>query len=420
MQEVSTLKNTCPHCGAALHERASFCPQCAKSVNERRSPKPPRLIPWKALRAGIALLVVLGIGFGVYVYTRPKVYDGKGEVIYTDADGSYQLVLAWGETPYEPIYEMRQSVAEDFECRYPVRLYVNHADSGADAGQFFLTKVERFTAEIVEPPDSDLHMTCTEPAPNSYAADATLVTFLDFIGREGTVQLLWTFYMKNGDVVRLRQDEVVTVIATYDYDPSVAPMDTLEELQALVEEIAETVEPEAVVNIYLPAVTYAGGLTMDQRPVNLYGSVEGDRRTTFTGPLRVAPKINQLLYVKHISFVGSGSGVGISTPVRLWVEDCHLTGWKTAVLSHGYGWVNTIGCLIEDNEVGLHFNSTGRSATHSMFDGNVYRNNGTAVLLENVPTDLTLNFAGTRFTDNGKDIDNPCGQPIDISQAIFE
>lgn len=42
------------------------------------------------------------------------------------------------------------------------------------------------------------------------------------------------------------------------------------------------------------------------------------------------------------------------------------------------------------------------------------------MLLEEVPSDEPLNFQGCRFTDNGVDIDNRCGQPVEISQAIFE
>lgn len=55
-----------------------------------------------------------------------------------------------------------------------------------------------------------------------------------------------------------------------------------------------------------------------------------------------------------------------------------------------------------------------------MYNNNTFRNNGTAVLLENVPTDLTLNFENSVFTGNRTDIDNRCDQPLDLSQAIFE
>lgn len=410
----------CPHCGAALHESASFCPHCAKSIHERTELKPPRPIPWRVLRAGIALLAVLAIAAGVYLNSRPKIYDAQGEVIYTDADGTYQVVLAWASNRYEPAYEVHQNAELDGLFRYPVRLYVNHVDSGADAGQIFLQKVERYTAEILQPDDSPSPMRCTEPAPNGYSPDAALVAYVDYNGRSGTAQLLWTLYMKNGDVIRLRQEEIIHPIQTRNYDSTMAPMSTLEELQALVDEIADTIAPEDVVNIYLPAVTYEGSLVMEQRPINLHGSTDGEARTTFTDPIRVASQGSWITYIKNVDFIGPGSGIGISASARLWVENCRFTGWKTAVLGYGSAWVNTISCQIENNEVGLHFNSTGASASHSLFNDNIFRGNGTAVLLENVPTDLTINFEGTLFAENGMDIDNRCDQPIDISQAIFQ
>lgn len=414
------LNHTCPHCGAALHERASFCPHCAETINRRTEPKPPRPMRQNVLRAAVALLVVVGVALGLYLHFRPRVYDGLGEVIYTDADGTYQLVLAWPGNRYEPAYKIGQTAVLNDTYRYPSRLYINHVDSGADAGKLFLQKVERVTTEIIQPDDSLIQMTATEPAPHSYSPDAAMVTFLDFTGQDGSAQLLWTLYLKNGDVIRLRQDQTIKLIPTYDYDATVAPLSTVEELQALIDEIAETVEPEAVVNIHLPNVTYEGDLVMEQRPINLYGSADGGKRTTFTGSIRAAPQNTAVIYIQNIDFRGPGDGVGISAPARVWVEDCYFTGWKTAVLSYGYAWVNTIGCTFEENEVGFHFNSTGASATHSMFNDNQFRRNGTAVILENVPTELTLNFYHSLFSENGKDIDNLCGHSIDISNAIFQ
>ena len=69
--------------------------------------------------------------------------------------------------------------------------------------------------------------------------------------------------------------------------------------------------------------------------------------------------------------------------------------------------------------MGFHFDSAGGSASHSMYNDNLFRDNGTAVLLERVPTDLPLNFQGSVFAGNGTDIDNRCGQPLDLSGAVF-
>lgn len=40
--------------------------------------------------------------------------------------------------------------------------------------------------------------------------------------------------------------------------------------------------------------------------------------------------------------------------------------------------------------------------------------------MESVPTDVTMKFADCLFSGNGTDIDNRCGQQLDISQAVFQ
>ena len=51
---------------------------------------------------------------------------------------------------------------------------------------------------------------------------------------------------------------------------------------------------------------------------------------------------------------------------------------------------------------------------------NTFASNAIAVLLEHAATPVVLDFSGSHFTGNGTDIENRCGQPLDISQAIFE
>lgn len=89
-------------------------------------------------------------------------------------------------------------------------------------------------------------------------------------------------------------------------------------------------------------------------------------------------------------------------------------------MGYGSAWVNVIGCRFSGNQVGFHFNSTGSSVSHTMFNDNHFEENATAVLLENVPTDVIMNFQNSRFRGNRVDIDNRCGQPLDLTQAIFE
>ena len=415
------LKRHCPGCGAPLPEEASFCPFCASSVNQRTALEPPSLRRLLLLRLAALLAALAAAALALFLLTRPRTFDGQGEVVYTDGDGSYQLVLGAAEDRYAPVRERRQNAAVGEEYRFPVYLYVNHTGSGADAGQLFLRKVASVEAELLPVEEGVGAVSCTQPAPDDYFPGAALVSYVDYTARDAfTTQLVLTLTMDNGDEVRLRQDLHVTPIRTYEYRPGDVPMDTLADLQALVDEIAATVEPSAQVDLYLPPVTYEGSLVMEERPVNLYGSEEDGRRTAFTGTLRVASRDSWIAYVKGIDFMGDGSGVGISASARLWVEECSFTGWKTGVLGYGDAWVNVMGCAFTGNRTGFHFNSEGATANDSRYVDNLFQDNGVAVKLERVPTNVTLNFGGSVFSGNGTDIENTSRQPIDITMAVFE
>ncbi len=414
------MSQICPHCGVSLHGCASFCPRCAKSINERLEPKPPKPIPRNVLLICILLIAVAGAILGIHIYNRPLVLDGNGEVTYSDEDGKYQLLLGHGASRYEPIYEVANSAELDGDYRMPSRLYINLKDSGADANQIFLQKVKSVRTEFIQPEDRVSPMHCTAPAAAEYAPEAALISSITFTGRSGAAELLWTINMKNGDTILLRQKYIITPIETLDYYPADAAMDTIEELQALVDEIERNVASDAVVNIYLPPVTYEGGLAMEVRPVNLHGSIDGERRTTFTDTVRVAAQNQSIFYFNDIDFTGGGDGVGVSASARLHLINCAITGWKTGVLGYGYAWVNIAESRLEHNGIGFHFNSTGSSVSHTLYTGNHFLDNETAVLLENVPTNATINFGECLFSGNDKDIDNPCNQPINISEAVFK
>ena len=419
------MEKNCPHCGAPLPQEAAFCPHCAQSVNRRNQAKVPTPVPWrKALRFGLPVLVILGLLLGRYLATRPRIYDdgGTATVTYTDRDGSYQLLLSWSNTRFTPAPTLHQNAEENGEYRFPICLFINYTENDANAANTFLGKVESVTAQFGPPEDEDGYITYTDPAPHGYCPEAAMVSFVDFLGRDNRAQGTWTITMKNGDVIRLHQTLEVHLIRTLDYYPEDYAMGTAGELQALIDEIGETADPSAVVNIHLPAVTYEGELTIGKRPVNLLGSTEGEERTVFTGTLRITTGANgRINEISDIDFVGSGrENVGITAAARVHLTGCTFTGWRTAVLPHGYSWLNFRYCTFTDNEVGFHFNASQSSVTHSQFDGNRFTENGTAILWEGTPVDIAISFPESVFSHNGTDFDNRSGQSIDISQAVFE
>ena len=402
---------SCPHCGSQLHPDASFCPYCARTVNERQELSPPALSWRRALRRALPILAVLlllaAAGTGWYLSTRPQVYDdgGTGEVIYTDEDGTYQILLSWRNTPYEPAPVITQTAEQDEEYTFPVCLFIHHKDTGANAGGIFLRKVASVTAEFDTPDDPSGYIAYDPPAYDDYAPDAALTSFTHFLGRENSARGTWTITMDNGDVILLHQTLNVDLIETVDIYPEDAPMDTIEDLQTLVDSIEDQVGDHDVVNLHLPAVTYEGGLSITGRPVNLYGNTEGEGRTVFTGSVQVNPKINN------------------TAAQRTWTIGCTFTGWRTALMCHGTGADGGIcytECRFEGNEVAVHYNTNQTNFFNSVAPDNQFLRNGTAILIEGEPVDQAMGLPGCRFEGNGTDIDNRSGQPLDISQAAFQ
>ena len=424
MAEPTPRFKSCPHCGARLHPDASFCPHCAQSVNSRTEMLPPAIGWRRALRRALPLLAVLllvGCGAAWYFAARPQVYDGMGEVTYTGQGRTYRLMLSDTNHPYEPGPTAQHNAIVKNAYRTPTLLYITDADSGEDAGPEFLDKVKRVTAEYPTPSGGGITVSCTAPASHDAFPGVPLVSLTDYTAEaDFTTQMVWTFNMNNGDTIRLRQNLEINAIRTYDYHPADAPMGTIEELQALVDRLSAALDEDSVVNLYLPAVTYEGELAIRSLSISLYGSAEGDRRTTFTGSVRYeAGADRQISYVQDIIFRGSGTETALSASARVRAINCTFTSWDTAFL--GTAWINAESSTFENNRVGLHFNCLHGTPSHSMYNDNVFRNNGTAVLLENVPGgDLSLDFQNTVFSGNGIDIDNRCQQPVDLSQAIFE
>ena len=109
------------------------------------------------------------------------------------------------------------------------------------------------TAEFDTPDDPTAYISYGDPAYDDYAPDAALTSFTHFLGRENSARGTWTISMKNGDVIYLHQTLNVELLETVDIYPEDAPMDTIEDLQVLVDSLGDRVGESDVVNIHLPA-----------------------------------------------------------------------------------------------------------------------------------------------------------------------
>lgn len=361
---------------------------------------------------------------GAYTLFSPKTYDGLGEVIYTDSDDTYQVLIGW-DSRYEPTTEVRQDAADEDRYRFPVRIYVNQQATGEDMAEAFLQKVESAQVRAESESESTFPIQCTAPTsgPESGYPGTALVSFVDY-NRESPSQsqIIWTFSMKNGDTILLRLNLTVYATPIYNYSSENADLSSSHSLQALIDQAASETNKTDVVNIQLPAITYTEPVILRGRAFNLTGTESGGQRTTFTAGIQIAAfdGVRDLIsYFDNIDFIGDGTGVGIACANRLWTTNCRFQGWKTALLSYGKAWVNTMDCQFENNEIGLHYNTDTPSPSDSRFTGNTFSGNATAILFEHVGIDMTLDLSECFFEDNEIDIDNPCGQPLDTSEAVF-
>lgn len=282
-----------------------------------------------------------------------------------------------------------------------------------------MEQVEKVTAAFVETDSQELPWYCDEPVPReNYIPEAALVSSIHFHAGSGKGTLRWTVEMKNGDVIRLYQAMESQIMERFLFTPEDTPLNTVEEVQSLLDSLDELTGGSDlnIVEIHLPPVTYDGGVTIP-RDVNLYGAEEGGR-TTFTGPVRIAPPDTGLSWIYDIDFVGSGEGVGFSASARAFLVGCRISGWRTGILMQD-NITAAFDCTFEDNETALHFNADTGSFSDDRYMRDVFRNNGTAVLLERMPSRETICFPESVFSGNGTDIDNRCGQTLDLSEASF-
>lgn len=416
------MNRPCPRCGKEIHEQSDFCPYCVESLNRRAAAKPPRAVPVWALWAGLAVLLCAALAAGIWAHTRPEVYEGDGGVIYTDGGMSYNICLAWDGTPFTPNAVRYTSGESNFDYRFPVMLYISHTDRDSFADAEFMEKVESFSAFFVRA-DEGLTISCTEPTQRrDYLPNAALVSFVDLnasAAGEYSAVITFEFNMKNGDVIRVNQEQSLTMTQALVYSWEDTPMDTAEQLQALMDELAETTPDGTSVYIYLPPVVYDGSLELGNVWTTFYGSEKNGVHTTFASPIRISNN-TVITTFEDIHFTGSGSGVALSCAGRLHLYGCTVSGWTTGVLAYGTGWSWMTDTVFSGNEVGLHFNLQVGSVSNSSYTRNTFSDNGTAILFEDMGTDMELNFDGCLFSGNGVDIDNQCNHPIDTSEAVFE
>lgn len=441
------MEQKCISCGAELPEGASFCLHCETEQHTPRAVQPPRLRKKRVRVAGLCLLLALaglGAAFGGKLFKKaenetsgalnaaqtdaaeeespiveatPQTVEGGALVQYEDTDGTYTLLLAYN--PSQIIQEtamgqMTVSLPVNDRSMLPSLLGVLQDGEPVDEATFF-EKVSRCTVSLSGDTDA---LEFTEPAYSDDFTPALRVSHLTFYGTSGTNEIVWTLEMKNGDRIVLRQILTIEPLFSQIYTPEDTPLDTMEDLQALLARIDTEVEPDTVVEIYLPPVTYEGTLNIRTRAVNLYGGSDGEHQTTFAGQINVQVDKPSNVTLSELRFEGSG-GTGLYATASVFASHCVFTGWDVAAEAADGGMVCVEGCDFMDNGIGLRYN-TGRYTSFSNSVSGAFSENGIGVQFVQLDSNITIYFTNAEFSGNDVDIDNLIDYPISMDTEITE
>lgn len=413
------MSKTCRNCGAELPEGASFCPHCAQSQIEKANAAPPHLWRKKALIAAAGVLLLALAVLVCFCATRPKTYEGGATVVYTDQDGSYELLVTFHPDDIvnnRPVGEKSVSQSTDEVSNMTVMLGIYQDGEIADTEAFF-EKVERCTLEAS--PNEDDALVLTEPSYNTNFLPAARESDITYSGASGTNDLHWTLQMKNGDTIRLKQTFEVIPLIHQVYTPEDTPLDTMEDLTALLARINEEVPEETIVDVYLPPVTYRGKLTMVSRAVNLYGCTDGSGRTVFTDTLSVNADNPSNVMLFDLDFEGDG-GTGLSATASVYMGGCSFTGWDVGAVALDGGMIGVERCTFRNNGVGFKYNTVVYHSFNDVFPDCTIEGNDIGVQFARLDGTITLDFVGSVFSGNRIDIDNPAQYSIDTSRTMFQ
>ncbi len=225
-------------------------------------------------------------------------------------------------------------------------------------------------------------------------------------------EVVWTLRMKSGDVLHLTMTVEFEEQQALRITPEDAPLETAQELQALLDRLAEEYDANTSITVELPDVTYDAPVSVGCA-VTLKGS-----GTTFAAPVTVTPlsdteRCHAYVRFSEVSFEGDGGGTGVTARAPTYLENCRVTGWAVGGEAVTGGWLYLRGSHVADCGVGIRYNSAYSSSYTYFADKMTFVQNGTALELLCMPPDGYIELQGCRFHGNGTDVRNPGGYRVE-------
>lgn len=403
----------CKKCGHPLPDEAFFCLYCETDQDTRTNMNPPAKKPYLFPLILAAAAVLL---FAIFMMVRhlPDTVEGNSSATYRAGGTDYKVLVSFSSSPVETgagqnSIELLIPVGTD-SFIYPQLYAMRDGDQGdnekaAASAEAFFNKVKRIDLRTGEPNNEKMIIVSAPERDIQTFPVAVAAASVHYYPSNHTVPLTWTIQMKNGDKIILHQDLELVIQETVQISYQDHEMETAEQLNELLDSLAD-LYPKDLLEITLPAVTYSEPVTIKSRGCTLYGSEEDGHHTTFTDTLEVFTRTIQITDVNGIYFSGNG-GTGLLAHEGVFVNGCHFTGWDTAVYGQDGSWPMIFNSVFSKNTIGFLFdNNTHATCSSDSYTGNVFEDNETAVLLENIPRSGELYFTDNEFKNNVTDVTN--------------
>lgn len=341
-------RKICPHCGAPLQEEASFCPRCTATLTERTAMTMPRT-GRRRLHLLAACLAAALVALAVWLWpaaeTEPQrpnsaadpaaatdpvmdAYTAACQTYYTGADGReyhvFTAVTPSIEGRTDPVGYRSELIPAGGTVDFPATVMVEDAVTQDYAAEDFAALLDSWDVSVTAP-EGVSRVKLWDAEEKTPESPALLYRRLRADPTCTHNEVVWTLRMKSGDVLHLTMTVEFEEQQALRITPEDAPLETAQELQALLDRLAEEYNADTSITVELPDVTYDAPVSVGCA-VTLKGS-----GTAFAAPVTVTPlsdteRCHAYVRFSEVSFEGDGGGTGVTARAPTYLENCRVTG----------------------------------------------------------------------------------------------
>ncbi len=400
----------CIYCGKDIADQAAWCPFCESNQQQIQAVSVPSRRR-KITIISIAVLLLAGICvYGIVRYHAPKTYEGGAQIEYR-INGEPCNVFLCFSSDFASLgaaeAEQDLMLVQGQDAATPSQLYVKKINAHhfeSDLQDAFMEEVD--SVNITSQPVNDsAPVRIYGPRTGAECSmKCAWVADIGYTSASAANTICWEIRMKNRDILRLYQTIRCGEIPLITYHHEDTPMDTVEQIEALIRQ-ADEENPDAAVEMHLPPVTYTEPLTLDRHTVTLFGSETDEGKTTFTKTLTITTRNPDVMRIYNTDFIGEG-GTGIMCSEGVRVQGSLISGWDVGFDVRDGGWASVNNAAFVGNKIGFRIDSHTSTYFNPNYENVVFAENELGLQIISTPADRKLNLINPVFDANKQDMDD--------------